>query len=123
WPGEYTDAYFSQPAPDPATFGLPAEDDGSRDDPLLSGAADAIVEHAPDVDALTSASTRVVIAVGEESAGTFTGRTSLHAAQRLGREPTVFPSNHGGFLGSEHGGGGQPEVFAERLREVLAGGV
>ena len=27
--------YADQPTPDPATFGLPAEDDGSRDDPLL----------------------------------------------------------------------------------------
>src|SRR5690349_22966300 len=24
WPGEYTDAYFAQPAPDPAAFGMPA---------------------------------------------------------------------------------------------------
>ena len=36
WQGEFTDAYFAQPAPDPAMFGMPTEDDGSRDDPLLS---------------------------------------------------------------------------------------
>ena len=36
WQGEFTDAYFAQPAADPATFGMPTEDDGSRDDPLLS---------------------------------------------------------------------------------------
>src|SRR5918992_2493191 len=36
WQGEFTDAYFAQPAPDPAAFGMPSEDDGSRDDPLLS---------------------------------------------------------------------------------------
>ncbi|HEY0998226.1 MAG TPA: hypothetical protein VGD83_01190, partial [Streptosporangiaceae bacterium] len=36
WRGEFTDDYFAQPAPDPAQFGMPAEDDGSRDDPLLS---------------------------------------------------------------------------------------
>ena len=36
WRGEFTDAYFAQAAPDPADFGMPAEDDGSRDDPLLS---------------------------------------------------------------------------------------
>ena len=34
--GEFTDDYLAQPAPDPAQFGMPAEDDGSRDDPLLS---------------------------------------------------------------------------------------
>ncbi|MDQ3887015.1 MAG: alpha/beta hydrolase, partial [Actinomycetota bacterium] len=36
WRGEFTDEYFAQPAPDPAHLGMPAEDDGSRDDPLLS---------------------------------------------------------------------------------------
>src|SRR6476620_9699444 len=36
WQGEFTADYFAQPAPDPAQFGMPAEDDGSRDDPLLS---------------------------------------------------------------------------------------
>jgi hypothetical protein len=30
WPGEYTDEYFAQPAPDPGQFGMPATDDGSR---------------------------------------------------------------------------------------------
>ena len=36
WPGEFTDEYFAQPAADPAALGMPAEDDGSREDPLLS---------------------------------------------------------------------------------------
>src|SRR6266508_6520684 len=36
WQGEFTDDYFAQPTPDPALFGLPTDDDGSRDDPLLS---------------------------------------------------------------------------------------
>src|SRR3954469_3312950 len=36
WQGEFTDEYFARPAPDPARFGMSAEDDGSRDDPLLS---------------------------------------------------------------------------------------
>src|SRR6184192_420305 len=33
WQGEFTADYFAQPAPDPAQFGMPAEDDGSRDNP------------------------------------------------------------------------------------------
>src|ERR687888_135776 len=33
WRGEFTDEYFAQSAADPARFGLPTEDDGSRDDP------------------------------------------------------------------------------------------
>src|SRR3954470_7468971 len=36
WRGEFTDEYFAQPAADPVQFGMSAEDDGSRDDPLLS---------------------------------------------------------------------------------------
>src|SRR5689334_23412015 len=64
WRGEYTEEYFAQPAPDPASFGMPAEDDGSRDDPLLSDRSWAISSYRPDVDALVAAPTRVVIAVG-----------------------------------------------------------
>ena len=119
WRGEFTDEYFAQPAPDPAAFGMPTEDDGSRDDPLLSDRSWAISSYRPDVDALTAAPTRVVIAEGEESQGTFTGRTSLATAELLGQHATVFPSHHGGFLGGESGYPGQPEAFARRLRDVL----
>jgi len=119
WQGEYTDEYFAQPAPDPAAFGMPAEDDGSRDDPLLSDRSWAITDYQPDADALAAAPTRIVIAVGEESAGTFTARTAEATAALLGQEATVFPSHHGGFMGGEFGYAGQPEAFAKRLREVL----
>ena len=64
WQGEYTDEYFAQPAPDPAAFGMPAEDDGSRDDPLLSDRSWAITDYRPDAVALAAAPTRIVIAVG-----------------------------------------------------------
>jgi pimeloyl-ACP methyl ester carboxylesterase len=122
WRGEFTDEYFAQPAPDPAAFGMPAEDDGSRDDPLLSDRSWAVSGHRPDVEALAAAPTRIVIAVGEESEGVFTGRTSEATAELLGQSATVFPSHHGGFLGGEHGYAGQPEAFARRLREVLDDG-
>lgn len=122
WQGEFTDDYFAQPAADPAAFGMSTEDDGTRDDPLLSRRALAITDHRPDVDALAAAPTRIVIAVGEESAGTFTARTAEATAELLGQQATVFPSHHGGFLGGEFGYAGQPEAFALRLREVLAGG-
>lgn len=119
WQGEYTDAYFAQPQPDPAAFGMPTEDDGTRDDPLLSDRSWAVSGYHPDVAALTAGPTRVVIAVGEESAGTFTARTAAATAALLGQEATVFPSHHGGFMGGEYGYPGQPEAFAARLREVL----
>jgi len=119
WRGEYTDEYFAESKPDPAGFGLPTEDDGSRDDPLLSDRSWAVSSYRPDADALAAAPTRIVIAVGEESQGTFTGRTAVATAELLGQEATVFPSHHGGFLGGEHGYAGKPEEFAQRLREVL----
>ena len=119
WQGEFTDEYFAQPAPDPAAFGMPAEDDGTRDDPLLSDASWAVTAYEPDAAALDAAPTRIVIAAGEESAGTFTARTAEATAHLLGQQATVFPSHHGGFLGGEFGYAGQPEAFASRLREVL----
>ena len=119
WRGEFTDDYFGRAAPDPAQFGLPTDDDGSRDDPLLSDRSWAITSYRPDVDALAAAPTRIVIAVGEESLDTFTGRTAIATAELLGQQATVFPSHHGGFVGGESGYAGQPEAFARRLREVL----
>ena len=119
WQGEFTDEYAAQPPPDPAQFGMPADDDGSRGDPLLSDVSNAITDYHPDVDALLAAPTRVLIAVGTESTGSFTGRTSIATAEALGQEATVFPSHHGGFMGGEFGYAGQPEAFAERLREIL----
>ncbi|WP_412519580.1 alpha/beta hydrolase [Actinomadura madurae] len=121
WRGEFTDAYFEQPAPDPAAFGMLAEDDGSRDDPLLSDRSWAVSDHRPDAGALAAAPTRIVIAVGEESEGVFTGRTSVAMAELLGQRAEVFPSHHGGFLDGEFGYAGQPEAFARRLRGVLGG--
>ena len=119
WKGEFTDEYAAQPAPDPAQFGMPTDDDGSRGDPLLSGVSNPITDYRPDVEALKAAPTRVVVAVGIESDGVFTGRTSVATAEALGQEATVFPSHHGGFMGGEFGYAGEPEAFAARLREVL----
>ena len=60
-----------------------------------------------------------MIAVGEESGSTLTGRTSVATAELLGQQATVFPSHHGGFLGGDSGYPGQPEAFARKLRDVL----
>jgi len=119
WRGEFTDDYFAQPPSDRAAFGMPTEDDGSRDDPLLSDRSWAVSGYRLDVDALTAARTRVVIAMGEESLDTFTGRTSVATATLLGQQATMFPSHHGGFVGGEFGYSGQPEAFGRKLREVL----
>lgn len=121
WHGEFTDAYFAQPAPDPAAFGMPTEDDGTRTDPLLSGTGNAITSYRPDVEAIAASPTRVVIGVGVESGDTLTGRTTPATAELLGVPVTEFPSHHGGFLGGEAGYSGEPEAFAARLHEVLDG--
>jgi hypothetical protein len=98
---------------------MPTEDDGQRDDPLLSTSSWAVTDYRPDADRLAAAPTRIVVAVGEESAGTYTARTALGTAALLGQDVTVFPSHHGGFIGGEFGYVGQPEAFARKLREVL----
>ncbi|HUY96999.1 MAG TPA: alpha/beta hydrolase [Verrucomicrobiae bacterium] len=122
WRGEFTKEYFEQSTPDPAQFGMATADDGARDDPLLSDRSSAVTSYRPDFDALSAAPTRIVIAVGDESTGTITARTSVAAAHLLGQPVTVFPSHHGGFLGDDSGYPGQPEAFARRLRGVLSEG-
>jgi pimeloyl-ACP methyl ester carboxylesterase len=119
WRGEFTDDYFAQPAPDPAAFGMPTDDDGSRDDPLVSDRSWAISSYRPDVEALVAAPTRVVTAVGEESEGVFTWRAAVATADLLGQTATVFPSHHGGFVGGDGPYAGQPENFGRKLRAVL----
>jgi pimeloyl-ACP methyl ester carboxylesterase len=105
--------------PDPATFGLPGEDDGSRDDALLGQNLISCTHYEHDFDALRAASTRIVLAVGAESEGELAHRGGLAVAERLGTAPVTFPSNHAGFLGGEFGFNGDPDAFAITLREVL----
>jgi pimeloyl-ACP methyl ester carboxylesterase len=117
--GEVPADWADRPALDPALFGLPAEDDGSRSDPLMGLNMPSIVEYVPDFDALRAASTRIVLAAGEESEGELANRGAHAVAERLGRSAVAFPSHHGGFLAGDHGWAGQPEAFAARLRAVL----
>lgn len=112
--------YLKQPAPDPAMFGMPAEDDGSRDDALMGRNMIPTTHYEPNFDALKKASTRIVIAAGVKSEGEMAHRGALAVAERLGTKPVIFPSNHGGFLGGEYGQMGDPEPFAAKLREVLS---
>ncbi len=119
--GPITAEYLEQPAPDPAMFGLPTEDDGSRDDVLLGQNMVSCTHFEPDVDALRAASTRIVLAAGVESEGELANRGAHAVAERLGTTPVAFPDGHAGFLGGEYGQTGAPEPFAARLREVLGG--
>jgi pimeloyl-ACP methyl ester carboxylesterase len=111
--------FADQPAPVPAQFGLPTEDDGSRNDPLLGQNIVSSTHYQHDFDALRAASTRIVIAAGAESEGELANRGAVVVAERLGTTPVTFPSHHGGFLGGEYGQTGDPDAFAATLREVL----
>ena len=117
--GPFTAEIAGQPAPDPAMFGMPADDDGSRTDPLLGQNIIGITHYEPDLDALRSASTLIVMAAGEESGSTMAARGAFTVADLLGAKPVTFPSHHGGFLGGEYGYAGDPDAFAAKLREVL----
>jgi|SRR5215211_6402376 len=119
--GPFTADLVSQPAPDPAMFGMPTEDDGSRTDPMLGESVITITHYEPDFEELLSASTRIVVAAGENSVGEMASRGAYAVAERLGVEPVIFPSDHGGFLGGEYGQTGDPDAFAAKLRQVLTG--
>jgi pimeloyl-ACP methyl ester carboxylesterase len=111
--------YADRPAPDPAAFGLPAEDDGSRNDPLVGQNMVSCPYYKHDFDALRAASTRVVVGVGEESGQMVAGRAGVAVAERLGTAPVAFPGGHDGFLGGEYGSMGKPDAFAAALHTVL----
>jgi pimeloyl-ACP methyl ester carboxylesterase len=116
-PAEFADG----PGPNPADFGLPRDDDGRRDDPLLAQNLFTCTHYDPDFGALRAASTRIVIAAGAESEDELAHRAALAVADRLDQEPVIFPSHHGGFLGGEFGQQGDPDAFAATLRQVLDG--
>ena len=120
--GQFEDDFAQQPGPDPAMFGLPAEDDGSRTDALLGLALVGCIGYEPDIEALRAASTRIVLAASVESEGEMANRGAFAVAERLGTEPVIFPSHHGGFLGGEYGQMGEPDAFAAKLQEVLGEG-
>ncbi|MGK5682987.1 alpha/beta fold hydrolase [Actinoplanes sp. URMC 104] len=117
--GEIPAGWLDQPAPGPEQFGLPTEDNGDRSDVLLGQNLVACTHYEPDFAALRSASTRIVVAVGEESKDQLAFRAGLAVAARLGSEPVYFPSGHAGFLGGEFGQHGDPDNFAVTLRRVL----
>jgi pimeloyl-ACP methyl ester carboxylesterase len=111
--------FAAQPAPDPAAYGLPAGDDGTRDDILFAQNLMTCTHYEPDFEALRAAPTRIVVGVGAESSGEFAHRAGEAIADRLGTAPVTFPSHHGGFLAGEFGMKGDPDAFAATLRELL----
>jgi hypothetical protein len=74
----------------------------------------AATRYVPDTDALSNASTRVVIAVGAASAGQAPHEAGVQVAKRLGTDPVEFPGDHQGF--ATHS-----EAFAAAVDRVLSG--
>ncbi|MEO6349229.1 MAG: alpha/beta hydrolase [Candidatus Limnocylindrales bacterium] len=116
--GPLTPEFVAQPGPDPQMFGMPADDDGNRTDPLLGPSFVPMTSYEPNWDAIRTASTRVILAAGEASGGQLANRGAYAVAARLGSTPVQFPGGHGGFNKSEWEPS-DPEAFAAKLREVL----
>lgn len=72
-------------------------------------------QYQPDVDALRAGSPRIVIGVGEETAGQIAHRTGVALAEKLGTEPLHFPGDHSGYR--QHA-----ENFAKILHQTFAQG-
>ncbi len=119
--GPIPEDYLDRPAPEPAMFGLPTSDDGSRGDALVGQNIVSCTHYEHDFSALRNASSRIVLATGANSVGQLAYRATLAIAQRLGADATIFPGDHGGFLGGEYGQTGEPDAFAAKLRQALAG--
>jgi pimeloyl-ACP methyl ester carboxylesterase len=112
--GPIPPGFGGQPAPDPAAFGLPAQDDGSRDDPLLGLHMTACAGYQLDFGALRAAPTHILLGVGSQSGQMMAGRAAVAVAERLGTTPVTFPGGHDGFRS-------EPSAFAAVLRTVLDG--
>jgi pimeloyl-ACP methyl ester carboxylesterase len=119
--GPFTAEDVAAPPPNPAMFGMPTDDDGNRSDLMLAHNVVWLTSFEPDFEAIKRAPTRIVIGVGAASNGELAQRGGQAAADRLGSEAVAFPGGHGGFQGDEYGMPGEPDAFAAKLREVLAG--
>jgi pimeloyl-ACP methyl ester carboxylesterase len=72
-----------------------------------------ITAYVPDVGRLQDGPSRVVVGVGETSAGQLAHDSAVALADQLGTTPVTFPGGHSGYFT-------RPEAFAARLIEVLS---
>ena len=118
--GEFPDGFADAARPEPAMFGMPTGDDGTRTDVMLGP------EH-HHLHPLPARRRRPARRLDPHRPGRRrrSPRASWPTAARSpspsasGRELVVFPGDHGGFLGGEYGQSGEPDAFAAKLREVL----
>jgi pimeloyl-ACP methyl ester carboxylesterase len=101
---------------------LPPDPEGAETFARVSGNFEYWLAHGllalslyrPDVDRLCAGKPRVVVGIGEESAGQPIDGMGRALATRLGTERVVFPGDHMGFET-------QPGPFAETLHRALGG--
>lgn len=116
--GELDASFLERPAPDPAVFGQPVDDDGSRDDPIMRNSP-ACQLHEADVDALAPLGARLVIAYGSGSGEQTAARGARAVARRLGRQAVAFPGDHASFLDNGYQPARDVDDAAALLRELL----
>ncbi len=66
----------------------------------------------PDLAALRTTRARLIVGIGQDSAGQLCDRSSRALAKALDLQPTTFPGGHIGFVET-------PEIFSQRLVEVI----
>jgi clorobiocin/coumermycin A biosynthesis protein CloN7/CouN7 len=71
-------------------------------------------DYRPDIEALRTAPTRIVVAAGASSKGQLPNRAAVALADRLGTTVVDFPGDHTGFAAA-------PQQCGRVLRQVLAG--
>ena len=96
-------------------FGGPLDDRGAADERYAAVHMDRPTTFwKPDLAALRTIADRLVIGIGEDSAGQLCDRASRALGAHLGIEPTLFPGDHIGFAED-------PATFVARLSSVLEG--
>lgn len=73
-----------------------------------------ISRYLPRVETLKTGPARIVVGIGGTSKGQVAWRCGVALAERLGKEPVVFPGDHRGY-------GEYASEFAEKLDQVLRG--
>jgi pimeloyl-ACP methyl ester carboxylesterase len=95
------------------SHGQPSEESLANGRHFFTHEIRGTTRYLPDIPALSSGGSRVIVGFGADSTGLVTLQTSLALAELLGSTPVEFPGDHGGFMG-------HPDEFAAVLRTALA---
>jgi pimeloyl-ACP methyl ester carboxylesterase len=105
-PGQEADAPRWEPSPEQAAQMR------ATTEVFLAHLIRPTTRYRPDIEALRTASTRIVVAVGATSKGQLANRSAVALADQLGTTVVEFPGDHGGFVAL-------PEQCGRVLHQVL----